>query len=80
MTVNVHCSGPEIYRSVRASVVDPDNWIRIRLITPDADPDADSVFLFDADPDTTFHSGASKKKAQTREKVLKKAHIPYILA
>ncbi len=50
---------------------------------PDADPDSD--FLVDADPDPTFHPDADpdqvlvSKKAQTLEKVLKLAHIPYIL-
>jgi hypothetical protein len=44
---------------------------------PFADPDADtdSNFLLDADPDPD-----TLKKAQTLEKVLKWAHIPYILA
>ncbi len=46
---------------------------------PDADPDSD--FLFDADPDADPDSDPSFQiKAQTLEKVLKKAHIPYILA
>ncbi len=55
----------------------------------DADPNSD--FLFVADPDAdlnpNFHPDADpesnpsfKKMAQTLEKVLKKAHIAYILA
>ncbi len=39
---------------------------------PDAEPDSD---LFDADADPS-----SQIKAQTLEKVLKYAHIPYVLA
>jgi hypothetical protein len=47
----------------------------------DADPDADPVSTYhpdadpDVDPDPRF-----QMKAQTNEKVLKYAHIPYILA
>jgi hypothetical protein len=46
-------------------------------------------FLFDADPDPTFHPDADpgsdpdpsfQIKAQTLDKVLQYAHIPYILA
>jgi hypothetical protein len=54
---------------------------------PNADPDSDSLFDGDPDADLTFHPDADpdpefslRKKAQTFEKVLKKAHIPYILA
>jgi hypothetical protein len=41
----------------------------------DADPDTDPTLHFDADPDPSFQI-----KAQNLEKVLKKSHIPYILA
>jgi hypothetical protein len=58
--------------SCAVSVVDPHHV--------DADPYADSDFLFDADPDPTFHPDAGpypdsdprfKTKAQTLQKVLK---------
>jgi hypothetical protein len=42
---------------------------------PDADPDPAYHFDADPDPDPSFQI-----KAQTSEKVLKLAHIPYILA
>jgi hypothetical protein len=38
------------------------------------------IYLSDADPDPDFSPWCFKKKAQTLERVLKKAHIPYILA
>jgi hypothetical protein len=53
---------------------------------PDADPDPDFI---DAGPNPTFHPHADPDtcpgpsfqiKSQTLEKVLKQAHIPYILA
>jgi hypothetical protein len=56
---------------------------------PYADPDSDFLIDADADADPTFHPDADpdpyrsfKKgsKRQTLDKVLNKAHIPYILA
>ncbi len=52
----------------------------------DADPDTDFIFDADLDADPTFHPDADSgpdpdpsfiKKAQTLEKVLKLAHIPF---
>ncbi len=52
----------------------------------DADQDTDSSFRFDADLDPTFRFDADpdldpsfQMKAQNLEKMLKYAHIPYIL-
>jgi hypothetical protein len=65
---------------VLASVADPDPGCHF-------DVDPDPAFHFDADPDLTFHFDADMDsdpsfqiKAQNLEKVLQKAHIPYILA
>jgi hypothetical protein len=51
--------------------------ILIFLFYGDLDADLDPTFYPDADPDP---DPSFKKKAQTFEKVLKQAHIPYILA
>ncbi len=57
---------------------------------PDADPDSDFYLMrMGPDVDSTFHPDPDpdpnsdpsfQRKAQTLEKVLKQAHIPYILA
>jgi hypothetical protein len=48
----------------------------------DPDPDLDLTFHFDADPDPDPDSDPSffKKRLKTLTKVLKQAHIPYILS
>jgi hypothetical protein len=49
--------------------------MRIRILLCHFDADPDPSFYFDADPDPS-----SQFKAQNLVKVLKWAHIPYILA
>jgi hypothetical protein len=56
---------------------------KLLVISVDADPDP--IFYCDADPDPIFYCDADPDpsfqiKAQNLEKVLKKAHIPHILA
>ncbi len=73
------------------SVVDPHHFDADLDVDPDSTyhPDADPYldFLFDADADPTLQPNADPdpdtqlpKKAQTLEKMLKLAHILYILA
>ncbi len=58
--------------------------IRTRILASTFDADPDTSFHFDANPDLSFHFDADPDpsfqiKAQI-EKVLKYAHIPYVLA
>jgi hypothetical protein len=60
---------------ITASVADPHHFDPDPVCHFDTDPDPDSTFHFDADPYPSFQI-----KAQNLEKVLKLAHIPYVLA